>query len=366
LFAKGYIYPEPYGLALIIAPWNYPFQLMLSPLVGAMAAGNCAILKPSEVSPHSSRAINEIISNNFDSSYISVIEGGIEESQALLAEKFDYIFYTGSTNVGKIVMSAAAQHLTPVTLELGGKSPCIAEPELNIDIAAKRIIWGKYFNAGQTCIAPDYLLVNKSIKARLIARIKEYIAEFYGEEPALSPHYARIINERHFDRISGLMDEGEIIAGGQTDRDERYIAPTVIDEITLTSKIMQEEIFGPILPILEYEDLQEAVNIINSKPKPLALYLFTNDKKKQEKVLKETSSGGVCINDTIFHLTPPDLPFGGVGDSGMGCYHGKYSFNTFTHNKSAFKQTVLYDLKFRYPPYLQGLRIYRLALKLLR
>ncbi|MBD2439434.1 aldehyde dehydrogenase [Nostoc sp. FACHB-110] len=345
------IYPEPLGVVLIIGPWNYPFNLIISPLVGAIAAGNCSILKPSEIAPHTSSLLAQIIGQYFEPEYIAVVEGGVEVSQKLLAEKFDHILFTGGTAVGKIVMEAAAKHLTPVTLELGGKSPCIVDVNINLEHTARRIIWGKFLNAGQTCIAPDYLLVDKSIKQNLLDSLKKIIHEFYGDHPADSPDYARIISQKHFERLSGLLKDGEIIIGGETKPEERYIAPTIIDQVSLTDPVMQEEIFGPILPVIEYTDITEAIALINSRPKPLALYLFTENENLQQQVLQATSSGGVCINDTIMHVAISSLPFGGVGDSGIGNYHGKAGFDTFSHYKSVLRNSFWFDLKWRYAPY---------------
>lgn len=345
------IYPEPVGVVLIISPWNYPFQLAISPLVGAIAAGNCAIIKPSEIAPHTSGIVAKIITKYFQPAYIAVVEGGVEASQKLLAEKFDRIFFTGGTAVGKIVMEAAAKHLTPVTLELGGKSPCIVDTDINFEHTGRRITWGKFINAGQTCIAPDYLLVDKKIKKNLIDSLEKSLKEFYGDNPANSPDYARIISQKHFDRLSKFLEDGEVIIGGETKSSERYIAPTIIDNVSLEDSVMQEEIFGPILPIIEYSDIAEAIALINSKPKPLALYLFSQNKNLQKRVLQETSSGGVCINDTIMHVGVTSLPFGGVGDSGIGNYHGKASFDTFSHHKSVLQNSFWLDLKFRYAPY---------------
>ncbi|MBW4559574.1 MAG: aldehyde dehydrogenase [Mojavia pulchra JT2-VF2] len=345
------IYPEPLGIILIIGAWNYPFQLIISPLIGAIAAGNCAILKPSELAPHTSSLLAEIFSKYFDPAYIVLVEGGVETSQKLLVEKYDYIFFTGGTNVGKIVMEAAAKHLTPVTLELGGKSPCIVDTEINLEHTVKRITWGKFINAGQTCIAPDYILVNNKIKTNLVDGLKKTINEFYGDNPGSSPDYARIISQKHFDRLVNFLKNGEILVGGDTNSSERYIAPTVIDNVALDDPIMQEEIFGPILPIIEYRDITEAIAFINSRPKPLALYLFTQNKNLQTRVLQETSSGGVCINDTVMQCGVSSLPFGGVGDSGIGSYHGKASFDTFSHSKSVLHNSFLLDLKWRYAPY---------------
>ncbi len=349
--ASASIQPEPLGVVLIIGPWNYPFQLMINPLVGAIAAGNCAILKPSELASHTSRVVTELINQTFDPDYVLAIEGGVEISQQLLAEKFDRIFFTGGTKVGKVVMEAAAKHLTPVTLELGGKSPCIVDRDVQLDYAAKRITWGKFINAGQTCVSPDYLLVDREIKPALLDRIQFYIREFYGEDPSLSPDYSRIISDRHFDRMAGFLQQGNILIGGQTKPEERYIAPTLIDRVDWDFPIMQDEIFGPILPVLEYGDLSEAIAQINQRPKPLALYLFSRDAQKQQQVLAQTSSGGVCLNDTIMHVGVTELPFGGVGDSGIGSYHGKAGFETFSHYKSILKKAFWLDLDWRYAPY---------------
>jgi len=351
---KAVIYPEPLGVVLIIGPWNYPFYLAISPLVAAIAAGNCAIIKPSEISEHTSRTIAEIIGKYFDPAYITVVEGGVETSQQLLAEKFDHIFFTGGTAIGKIIMAAAAKHLTPVTLELGGKSPCIVDADINLETTAKRIIWGKFINAGQTCVAPDYLLVHKDIKKDLLAALKKTAQEFYGEHPATSSEYARIISQKHFSRLVKFFSDGDIIIGGESKADECYIAPTILDNVSLEAPVMQEEIFGPILPVIEYRDISEALTIINNKSKPLALYLFTNNQNLQERVLQSTSSGGVCINETIMHLGVSSLPFGGVGDSGMGSYHGKAGFDTFSHYKSVLKKPFWLDLDWRYPHYNQG------------
>jgi len=349
---SAFIYPEPLGVVLIIAPWNYPFQLTISPLVGAIAAGNCAILKPSEISPHTSSIITKICQKTFAPAYISVVEGGVETSQQLLQQKFDHIFFTGSTAIGKIVMEAAAKNLTPVTLELGGKSPCIIDTDINIEYTARRIVWGKFLNAGQTCIAPDYLLVNQTIKKPLLNNIKKCLQEFYGNDPETSPDFARIINQKQFNRLVELLKNGEIIVGGKTNPETCYIAPTLIDKVSLDAPIMQEEIFGPILPIIEYSHLEEAISFVNNQPKPLALYFFSKNQEYQQQILQKTSSGGVCINDTIMQIAVSELPFGGVGNSGIGSYHGKTSFDTFSHQKSVLKKSFLLDIKVRYAPYL--------------
>ncbi len=349
--ASSYIYSEPYGVVLVIGPWNYPFQLTLSPLVGAIAAGNCTILKPSEIAPCSSSVISKIIKDNFDPGLISVVEGDAKTAQKLLLEKFDYIFFTGGTKVGTIVMEAAAKHLTPVTLELGGKNPCIINHDVHVEHTAKRIVWGKYFNAGQTCMTTDYLLVDRAIKKELLSSIKATSKEFYGDDPSNSPDYARIINDHHFARLSYLLKEGDIVIGGDTNPTDRYIAPTVIDNVSADHEIMKEEIFGPILPVMEYKTLDDAISFVNERPKPLALFFFSRDKKKQERVLRETSSGGGCINETFVHEINFSLPFGGVGASGIGKYHGKFSYDTFSNKKGIMIKSFLFDLTLRYPPY---------------
>lgn len=359
--STSYIYPEPYGNTLIIAPWNYPFQLSIAPLIGSIAAGNTAVIKPSSSSIHTSKVLEKLINDNFPSSYIYVVTG--EEGKLLLDEKFDYIFYTGSVPVGKMVMESAAKHLTPVTLELGGKSPCIVDNEGDMKLFAKRIVWGKFLNVGQTCVAPDYLLVNKNIKDELIKYMILYLKENFGENPQDNDNYGRIINERHFDRLVGLLDSGKVIYGGNYDKDDLYISPTLIDDVTWDESIMKEEIFGPLFPILEYDNLNQAIEIVNSHPKPLALYFFSNNNDKVEKIINNTSYGGGCINDTIMHLSNPHLPFGGVGNSGMGSYHGKGSFDTFTHYKSVLKRSTTFDPNFRYPPYGDKLNLVKKILK---
>ncbi|HDK7169147.1 TPA: aldehyde dehydrogenase [Clostridium botulinum] len=349
--ASSYIYNEPYGVALIIAPWNYPVQLIMAPLVGAISAGNCVLLKPSELAVETEKIIVKIIKETFSDEYIGVVTGGVKVSEALLKEKFDYIFYTGGINVGKIVMRAAAEHLTPITLELGGKSPCIVDKDANIDLAARRITWGKFLNAGQTCVAPDYLVVHKNIKEKLISSIENYIIEFFGENAFENEEYPRIINERHFKRLEGYLKEGKIVFGGKTDISNLYIEPTIIEGINLKNRIMEEEIFGPIFPVIEFEDIDEVIDIIKNNPKPLALYYFSEDKEKQEIIIKNISFGGGCINDTIMHLSTSTLPFGGVGSSGIGGYHGRASFDTFSHKKSILKKSNLIDIKIRYAPF---------------
>lgn len=357
------VYQEPYGSVLIMSPWNYPFQLALAPLVGAIAAGNCAIIKPSNYSPHTSSVIKRIVSENFMDNYITVIEGNREVNQSLLEHKFDYIFFTGSVSVGKIVMAAAARHLTPVTLELGGKSPCIVDRTADIPLSAKRIVWGKLLNSGQTCVAPDYILVYKGVKQQLIREIRKNIVKFYGTEPQNNPDYPKIINQKHFDRLVNLLGSGEIVCGGGFNRDTNQIEPTVLDRVTWASPVMQEEIFGPILPIIEFDSLHEVVKQVNSRPKPLALYYFTRSRKNEKYILEHISSGGACVNDTMVHLVTSYMAFGGVGESGMGSYHGENSFRTFSHSKGVMKKSLMFDVPLRYPPFKNQLMIVRRILR---
>lgn len=362
---KSMIVKEPYGLTLIIAPWNYPFQLALAPLVGAIAGGNCCVIKPSEMSQHTSALIAKLIAESFDPKYIAVIEGGVEETKQVLSVPFDYIFYTGSTKVGKIVMEAASKNLTPLTLELGGKSPCIVDRGVSLKRSARRICFGKFFNAGQTCVAPDYVLVHRDDMDALITQMQEVIHNWYGDDPRNSSSYARIINPAHYKRLLGLMKGGRLVAGGVVNEESHYIAPTLLCDVDLKSELMQEEIFGPLLPIIPYDTLDEALAFINERPKPLALYVFTRKQKVWKKVIERTSSGGVCVNDTLSHLTTAGLPFGGVGASGMGSYHGKKSFDTFTHEKSVMKKSTFPDPSFRYPPYQKPSALMRLLTKIL-
>lgn len=343
--------PEPLGIVLIISPWNYPFQLCLLPLVGAIAAGNCAVLKPSEVASATATLIADLIKATFDPAFVCAVTGGPETSQRLLAERFDHIFFTGGTAIGKLVMAAAAQHLTPVTLELGGKSPCLVDRDVDLATTARRIVWGKFANAGQTCIAPDYLLVDHAIHAPLLTAMQTCLRDFYGEVPAQSPDYARIINDRHFQRLSAFLQDGQIVVGGETDARDRYIAPTILDQVSPEAPVMQEEIFGPILPVLTYDTLESAIAFVNARPKPLALYCFSRNRDYTQQVLAQTSAGGVCVNDVLLHNLVPDLGFGGVGPSGMGRYHGKASFDTFSHFKGVLQRPFRLDLRFRYPPY---------------
>ncbi|WP_035992264.1 aldehyde dehydrogenase [Leptolyngbya sp. KIOST-1] len=356
---SAWVQPEPLGVVLVIGPWNYPFQLIISPLIGAIAAGNCAILKPSELAPATSAVLVQLIETTFDPAHITLVEGGVDTAQALLAERFDHIFYTGGERVGKIVMQAAAQHLTPVTLELGGKSPCIVDADVNLEVAARRIVWGKCLNAGQTCVAPDYLLVDERIKAELVAALQQRIQACYGENPAQSPDYSRIVNDRQFDRLVGLLGQGTVLVGGDHNRDDRYIAPTLIDGIGWDDPIMQEEIFGPLLPILTYRDLDDAIAAVNQRPKPLALYLFSRDRQVQTQVIDRTTAGSMCLNDVVVQVAVWNLPFGGVGSSGMGSYHGQYSFDTFSNLKSVLKKPFWLDVDWRYPPYQDKVKVFR-------
>jgi aldehyde dehydrogenase (NAD+) len=349
--ARSWIRPEPYGSVLVISPWNYPFLLAMAPLAAALAAGNCAVVKPSDASPHTSLLVARILEETFEPAYVSAVHGGVPETQALLAQRFDYVFFTGSARVARLVMAAAAQHLTPVTLELGGKNPCIVERDADIALAARRIAWGKFINAGQTCIAPDFVLAHRAVKPALLEALARAIEGFYGRDPAASPDFGRIVDERHFDRLSALLREGRVAAGGQADRSQRYIAPTVLDGVGWDSAAMQEEIFGPILPVLGYDSLAQALGELAGRAKPLALYFFGNDRAQQEEALARVPSGGACINDTMGQFVNLRLPFGGVGDSGMGAYHGRAGFDTFSHLRSVVRRANWPDPGTRYPPY---------------
>ena len=364
--ARGFVQPEPYGVALIMGPWNYPLQLLLSPLVGALAAGNCVVLKPSELAPHTAAAIAKLIGLTFPDEHVAVVEGEREMAEALLRERFDCIFFTGSSNVGRAVMAAAARHLTPVTLELGGKCPCLVCADAPLEITARRIAWGKFMNAGQTCVAPDFVLVDRRLQAGLVAALKRAIHQFYGEDPRQSPDYGRIINRKHLERLTGYLSAGQIAHGGQHDAGARYLAPTILTGVSMEAPVMQEEIFGPILPVLEFDKLDDALAWLRDRPTPLALYLFTSDRATQERVLAATRSGGVCLNDTVTHMIGTHLPFGGVGDSGLGSYHGQASFTAFTHYRSVLRRSLALDPKLRYPPPRVSLatlkRVYRFLL----
>lgn len=348
---KSFIQPEPYGVVLIVSPWNYPFQLTLAPLLGAIAAGNRVVIKPSELAPKTAAIMEKIIHDVFRADEVRVVQGAVQETQTLLKQRWDYLFFTGSTPVGKVMMKAAAEHLTPVTLELGGKSPCLIEESANLDMAAKRCAWGKFVNAGQTCVAPDYVLVPKKLQDAFIERMNHHLKVFYGENPELSNDYPRIINSKHFERLQDLLINEKIVIGGKLQAAKKYFAPTVMKDVSWTDKIMDDEIFGPILPIVPYEKLEDALEKINDRQKPLAFYVFSEDSKKSKDIISKISFGGGCINDTVIHLANPNLPFGGVGGSGIGAYHGRKSFDTFTHFKSIFKQGTKVDIPVRYPPY---------------
>lgn len=349
--SRSYRKPSPYGVVLIMSPWNYPFLLTIDPLVDAIAAGNTAVVKPSAYSPHTSAVIQKMIQECFEPSYVTVITGGRAENTCLLHEHFDYIFFTGSQAVGKEVMKNAAAHLTPVTLELGGKSPCIVEKTANLKLAAKRIVFGKFLNCGQTCVAPDYILCDSSIRPQLVEELKRQITLQFGKTPLSNQDYGKIINEKHFQRILGLMDPDKVVIGGSSDSAALRIEPTVLDQVSFTDAVMQEEIFGPLLPILTYDSITDAVHKINAMPHPLALYLFTSDKKIARTVTSACGFGGGCINDTIIHLATSEMGFGGFGESGMGSYHGRDGFLTFSHTKSIVDKKTWLDLPMRYQPY---------------
>ena len=349
--STDYIYKEPYGKVLIIAPWNYPYQLALCPLIAAVAAGNQVIVKPSELTPNTSSIVAKIISETFDENHVKCVEGGVEITQELLAQRWDYIFFTGSVAVGKIVAKAAAENLTPVTLELGGKNPCIIDATANLKLAAKRIVWGKFLNAGQTCIAPDYLLVSNKIKSDFIELIKKEIIGAYGENPETSPDFPRIINQKNWNRLTEMLKGESILAGGKSNIQDYYLAPTLLDEPSLDSLVMKDEIFGPILPVLSFENEADLVSIISRYEKPLSLYIFSNDNPFAKKIIQNYSFGGGCINDTVVYFSNKRLPFGGVGHSGIGAYHGKLSFSTFTHYKAIVKRANWLDIPTRYAPY---------------
>ncbi len=363
--SRSWVQAEPYGSVLIIGPFNYPFQLLIEPLIGALAAGNCAVLKPSEAAPSVAAVVARLITETFPEDYIRVVEGEKETVEALIHAPFDYMFFTGSAAVGKIVMKAAAENLVPVTLELGGKSPVIVEPDANLEVAAKRIIWGKLINAGQTCIAPDYVLAHSSIKNELVRLMKEAIGHFYGEDPSASKDYGRIIHTRHLDRLAAILeqDRPRIVHGGGISRENRFMEPTLLDGVQWEDASMAEEIFGPILPILTYDRLEDAIRQIQDRPKPLALYLFTENKGVERLVLNRVSFGGGCVNDTISHVASSALPFGGVGQSGIGAYHGRHSFQLFSHHKSILKKTSRLETGLAFPPYKDKIKLIRRLLK---
>ena len=349
--ARSYIKSVPWGNVLIISPWNYPFLLSIEPLIDAIAAGNTVILKPSAYSPYTSEIVRKIVKEVFPEEYVAVVTGGREENKALLEMKFDYIFFTGSSNVGKEVLRKAAENLTPVSLELGGKSPCIVDKTANLKLAAKRIVFGKFVNCGQTCVAPDYVYCDKVVKDELVGYIRQEISKQLGENPLENKNYGKIINEKHFNRLCGLINQDKVVVGGKTLPEALKIEPTVMDNITWDDAVMKEEIFGPILPVLAYDNLDEIIDIIESKPHPLALYIFSSDKKNIKKVTELCRYGGGCVNDVVVHLATPEMPFGGCGESGMGSYHGKFGFDTFTHKKSILDKKTWFDLPIRYQPY---------------
>ena len=362
--SESRIYRMPLGLTLIIAPWNYPFQLLMAPLAGAIAGGNCVVLKPSELAPHTAAVIETMIKETFAPSYITVLQGdGGVVIPDVMQHRFDHVFFTGSTAVGRKILEMATPHLTPVTLELGGKSPCIVDDKVDINVAAKRIIWGKYWNAGQTCIAPDYILVHQKVKDELIAAMKKAIIHFWGEDPQQSPDYGRIINTKRFHVLRKYLEQGNVLHGGFTDENELFISPTLVDGVDWNSPVMQEEIFGPILPVITFDKLEDAVQLIRQQPYPLSLYIFTKRTKTEKVLLEQVRFGGGCINNTLVHFTNTELPFGGVGNSGTGRYHGKYSFETFTHAKSMIKTATWLDVPMKYPPYKNKLKMVKMIMK---
>ncbi|WP_324719271.1 aldehyde dehydrogenase [Salinimicrobium sp. HB62] len=361
--SKDFIYPQPYGNVLILAPWNYPFQLSVSPAIGALAAGNTVMIKPSEYAPATSSLTKEIFAEVFPEEHAAVLLGGVEVSQELLEQKWDYVFFTGSVPVGRIVAKAIAPNLTPSTLELGGKNPCIIHRSAKIDLAAKRIVWGKFINAGQTCISPDYVLIDKKKKTEFTEAVKSEIKAAFGEEIKKSPDYARIINRKNFERLQAMLEGQTIITGGETSPGDNYIAPTLINEPSFDSEVMQDEIFGPILPVLSYSEEPEIEKIISRYPDPLALYVFAEDKEFSEKTLQRYRFGGGASNDVVVHIANKNLPFGGVGSSGYGGYHGKFSFETFTHKKSISKRATWLDIPLRYAPYKGKLPLIKKVMK---
>lgn len=363
--SSDYIYNDPYGTNLIIAPWNYPFQLAIVPLIGAISGGNTAVVKPSELTPHTATIIQEIITAIFDEEYIAVVQGGVSVSQELLAQRWDYIFFTGSTTVGKIVAKAAAEHLTPVTLELGGKSPCIVDSSANLKLAAKRLVWGKHLNGGQTCVAPDYVLIDANVKSEFIELYGKEITAAYGENPKQSEDYPRIVNNKNFNRLKGMLKGLRVAIGGETDEDELYIAPTLVDEPSMDSEVMKDEIFGPILPVLSYKTEEDIDAVVSRYEKPLSFYIFSTKTGFTDRMLGRYSFGGGCINDAIVHYANHNLPFGGTGNSGVGSYHGKFTFDTFTHQKAITKRPNWLDLPVRYAPYKGKLKTLRISLKYL-
>ncbi len=363
--SKSFVMREPLGVVLIISPWNYPFQLLMTPLAGAMAAGNCVVLKSSEFAPATSAVMKQMIEETFDKNYIQFVEG---DGATVIPDMmnnftFDHVFYTGSTTVGKIIYKMAAERLVPVTLELGGKSPCIVEEDANIKVAAKRVAFAKFSNAGQMCVAPDYVLVHQSKKQELIEAFKKTLPAFFGADASTSYEYGRIINEKQFDRLTGYLQQGKIVCGGNSNRDELYIEPTIMEDVSIDTSIMKEEIFGPILPIISFENTKEAKAIIANNPNPLAFYVFTSDKTKEQDWLTSIPFGGGCVNNTALHLTNHNLPFGGRGFSGSGQYHGRYSFETFSHKKAVMKTPTWFDPAIKYPPFKGKMKLFKMVIK---
>ena len=361
--SKDYIYSEPYGAVLIIAPWNYPFQLAIAPVISAIAAGNTVVLKPSELTPHTAKIIETILSEVFQNEHLSIIQGGVPETTALLNERWDYIFFTGSVQVGKIVAKAAAQYMTPVTLELGGKNPCIVDDSINIKLVAKRLVWGKFVNAGQTCIAPDYILAKRSIKSELIHQLKIEIIKAYGEDTKKSTDYPRIVNTKNLKRLSAMLKGVDVVHGGEIVAEDNYLAPTLVDNPSLKSKLMEGEIFGPILPILSYETMEDIGLMVNRYEKPLGFYVFSKRKEFYNTLIKKYSFGGGSVNDTMIHFGNPRLPFGGIGESGIGAYHGRLGFDTFSHKKGITIKANWLDIPLRYAPYTNKLKKIKNAFK---
>ena len=361
--SSDYIYSEPYGKTLIISPWNYPFQLALCPVIASYAAGNSAVLKPSELTPNTSSLLSKLIRETFDVKEVIAVLGDADVAKSLLEKRWDYIFFTGSVSVGKEIAKIAAKNLTPITLELGGKNPCIIDETANLEVSAKRIVWGKFINAGQTCIAPDYILVQQKVKAKFTRLLKEEIEKAFGENPQISPDFTRIINKKNWQRLVNMIDEKNVVAGGVSDEENLYIAPTLINEPSLESEIMKEEIFGPLLPLLSYTTEEDLKKVISKYEKPLSLYVFTENKKFAEKIIQQFSFGGGCVNDTVVHFSNKNLPFGGVGNSGIGAYHGKKSYETFSHQKSILKKATWFDNPIRYAPYKKKLKFVRSILK---
>ena len=363
--ACGWVQPEPFGVALILGPWNYPAQLLLTPLVSALAAGNCAMLKPSEIAPRTAEVIAALVRETFTEDIVSVVTGGPDVAEALLAERFDKIFFTGSTRVGRAVMASAAKHLTPVTLELGGKCPAIVCADVDVELAAKRIAWGKFMNAGQTCVAPDFVLVQRGVRETFVVALRKSLREFYGEDASQSADYGRIVNARHFERLVNYLRDGKVAYGGAYDAKDLFIAPTIVQDVSPDGPVMQEEIFGPILPVLEFSQLGDALAALRGRPTPLALYVFSNDRATQARVLADTRSGGVCVNDVVSHMIGTGLPFGGLGESGLGAYHGRAGFDAFSHPRAVLRRATWLDTPFRYPPQKLSMAALKRALRIL-